>query len=51
MYRYYLTYIEDNSIQTEEGLVESISDFADDLDDTEIISLDIRKVLDDEECL
>lgn len=49
MYRYYLTYIEDDLIQTEEGVVNEISELAETLDETEILSLDVRKVLDDEE--
>ncbi len=49
MYRYYLTFIEDGLVQTEEGLICDITDFANDIEDTEIISLDIRKVLEDDE--
>jgi len=48
MYRYYLTFVENGLIQTEEGTILDITDFAEDIEDTEIISLDVRKILDDD---
>lgn len=48
MYRYYLTYAEDDLVQTEEGIFDNIQEFAEDLDEIEIISLDIRILLTEE---